>query len=367
MSMPYAERLAVVRASFRARAITAAVITHPANIQYLCGFTGSSAVLLITPDHAGLLADARYRLVAQQLTDWTLHEVSPAQPVLTLLAELLLAHAVIAVGIEAQQLTVAQYDRLSAELARLAAEADPPITYPTLIRPQRDLVEQVRLCKHPAEVAMIQHAAAITDAALAAVLPTLHPEQTEREVAWRLEVALRDHGADAPAFPIIVAAGRNAAIPHHQAGDTPLGIGQPIIIDLGARLAGYHADLTRTIVLGEPDDTFQQVYATVLAAQQAAIAQVQVGMTGQQVDEIARAVLAAAALDDYFEHGLGHGVGLDIHEEPHLGRTAERSLQAGMVFSIEPGVYLPEWGGIRIEDLVLLGAEGGQVLSHAPK
>ncbi|NJL05856.1 MAG: aminopeptidase P family protein [Chloroflexaceae bacterium] len=367
MPLPYAERLAAVRSSFRSRAITAAIVTRPANVQYLTGFTGSSGVLMITPDHAGILTDARYRLAAQQLTDWTLHEASPTKPVLMLLAELLLAQAVIAVGIEAQHLTVAQHARLSAELTRLAAEANPPITYPTLIRPQGDLVEQVRQCKHPAEVAIIQQAAAITDAALAAVLPTLHPEQTEREAAWRLEVALREHGADAPAFPIIVAAGRNAAIPHHQPGDTPLGTGQPIIIDMGARWAGYHADLTRTIVLGEPDDTFQQLYATVLAAQQAAIAQVQVGVTGKQVDEVARAVLAAAALDDYFEHGLGHGVGLDIHEEPHLGRTAECILQAGMIFSIEPGVYLPEWGGIRIEDLVLLHEDGSVMLSHAPK
>ncbi len=367
MTMPYAERLAAVRASFRSRAITAAIVTRPANVRYLTGFTGSSGVLMITPDHAGILTDARYRLVAQQLTDWTLHEVTPAKPVLTLLAELLLAHAVIAVGIEAQHLTVAQYDRLNAELTRLAAEADPPIAYPTLIRPQRDLVEQVRQCKGPAEVAIIQQAAAITDAALAAVLPTLHPEQTEREVAWRLEVALHEHGADAPAFPIIVAAGRNAAIPHYRSGDTPLGTGQPIIIDLGARWAGYHADLTRTVVLGEPDETFHQLYAAVLAAQQAAIAQVQVGMTGKQVDEVARAVLAAAALESYFEHGLGHGVGLDIHEEPYLGRTTECILQPGMVFSIEPGVYLPEWGGIRIEDLILLHEDGCVTLSHAPK
>jgi Xaa-Pro aminopeptidase len=164
-----------------------------------------------------------------------------------------------------------------------------------------------------------------------------------------------------------VAAGRNAAKPHAEPDDTPLGNGQPIIIDMGARYQGYHADLTRTIVLGEPDERFQQIYHIVLEAQQRAIAGLCAGMTGAEGDALARDHIAAAGYGEAFGHSLGHGVGLDIHEGPVLRRTSEQTLQAGSVFSVEPGIYLEEWGGVRIEDLALLREDGCEVLSRAPK
>lgn len=358
-------RLDAIRAAFAEHEISALVISSSENCRYLSGFTGSNGMLLITPTHAGILTDFRYReQVARQAPDWTLHEMSAEKPLLRLLAELLVQQQVPVVGFEAQHTTVAQHTRLCELLAEVAADAG--ATEP-LLAPVSGLAEKLREQKHSTELALLRQAIAITDAALAAVLPTLQPSDTERQVAWRLEVAMRERGAEQVSFSIIVAAGRNAALPHYGTGDASLGTGQPIIIDMGARVAGYHADLTRTVVLGEPDARFQQVYAAVLAAQQAAITQIRAGIKGSDADALARAVLADAGLDEYFGHGLGHGVGLQIHESPRLGRSSEQELQAGMVFSVEPGVYLPDWGGVRIEDLVLLTDDGCTVLSQSPK
>ncbi len=358
-------RLDAIRATFAEHEISALLISSTENRRYLSGFTGSNGMLLISKTYAGILTDFRYReQVARQAPDWTLHEMPPDKSLLRLLAELLIHLNLPMVGFEAQQITVAQHTRLRALLDEVADETG--IAAPVLV-PLDELVETLRERKHPTEVALLQQAIAITDAALAAVLPTLQPDDTERQVAWRLEVAMRERGAEQVSFPIIVAAGRNAALPHYSTGDAPLGMGQPIIIDMGARVAGYHADLTRTVVLGEPDERFRQVYATVLAAQHAAITQIRAGMTSSDADALARAVLADARLDDYFGHGLGHGVGLQIHESPRLMRSSQQELQVGMVFSVEPGVYLPDWGGVRIEDLVLLTDDGCTVLSQSPK
>jgi len=185
-----------------------------------------------------------------------------------------------------------------------------------------------------------------------------------------LEVAMRVGGAEAVAFPIIVAAGPNGAQPHASAGDTPLGSGRPIVIDMGARVDGYHADLTRTIVLGEPDARFRELYAIVRDAQARTIAGLRPGLPAHEADALARDYIAAAGYGEHFGHGLGHGVGLNIHEGPSLRRSATGSsapLRPGMVTSVEPGIYLEGWGGIRIEDLVLITEGGCEVLSQAPK
>jgi Xaa-Pro aminopeptidase len=216
-------------------------------------------------------------------------------------------------------------------------------------------------------LALLQRAIAISDDAFAAILPLLHPSMRERDVAWELEKAMRERGADAISFEIIVAAGPNGAQPHARAGDEQLGTGRPIVIDFGAQYAGYHADCTRTIVLGEPDEQFRTIYNTVLRAQEAAIAAIRPGMTSVEADATAREVIKEAGYGDEFGHGLGHGVGLDVHEGPRLSFLGKDTLPAGAVFSIEPGIYLPGWGGVRIEDLALLTEDGPQVLSQAIK
>ena len=192
---------------------------------------------------------------------------------------------------------------------------------------------------------------------------------TERELAWIIESTMRTHGAEATAFELIVCGGPNSARPHARATDRPLQPGEPIIIDMGARVAGYCADLTRTFCLGQPadPDRFWEVYHTVLRAQVAAETALRPGLTGQQGDAVARDLIAAAGYGEYFGHGLGHGVGLAIHEEPRLSRIHAAPLMAGAVLTVEPGIYLPGWGGVRIEDVVLVTEKGVEVLTQAPK
>jgi Xaa-Pro aminopeptidase len=182
-----------------------------------------------------------------------------------------------------------------------------------------------------------------------------------------LEVAMRERGAEGISFPIIVAAGHKSAMPHAEPGDEPLGSGQPVVIDMGARYAGYHADLTRTVVLGTPDERFWNIYAIVLDAQQHAIRELRPGLSGLDADALARSKIEAAGFGDAFGHSLGHGVGLYIHEGPTLSQSSKHTLRAGNIFSVEPGIYLDDWGGIRIEDLALLHEHGCEVLSQAPK
>jgi Xaa-Pro aminopeptidase len=229
------------------------------------------------------------------------------------------------------------------------------------------VVEELRVAKDAGELGALERAIAITDNAFAAVRSLLRPAMRECEVAWELEKAMREHGAEAIAFPIIVGAGPNGALPHAHPGEAQLGIGRPIVMDFGARVDGYHADMTRTVVLGEAGEQFAKVYRIVLEAQQAAAAYIRAGMAGREADAFARDRIVTGGFGDYFGHGLGHGVGLAIHEGPWLRVDDEQALPAAAVFSIEPGIYLPGWGGVRIEDLVVLGGDGARTLTHASK
>jgi len=244
---------------------------------------------------------------------------------------------------------------------------------PVELESAEGVVEALREVKDAAELATLRRAVAITDAAIGEVIPRLRPEMSERQAAWMLEVAMRERGADGLSFPIIVAAGPNSALPHAQPGDGPLGEGRPIVIDMGALVDGYHADMTRTVCLGQPDAKFQEIYPIVLEAQRCALEGLRPGLRCNAVDALAREHIAAAGYGDSFSHGLGHGVGLEIHEGPSLRRAApgkEQSgprLQAGNVTSVEPGIYLEGWGGVRIEDLALITEGGCEVLSQAAK
>lgn len=356
-------RLQQLRAVLAERALPAILLTAPTSRRYISGFTGSAGALLITSEVALLLTDARYTLRAiVEAPNFTVREVRAAtQPLPKLVAELTAELGVNRLGFEAAAMTVAEYQQFANALGETVE----------LVATEQ-VVEDLRVVKDAGEIERLRRAAAITDAALAAVMPVLSPDMTEREAAWRIEVALHDLGAEGPSFPIIVAAGRNSARPHHTPGNDRLGAGQPIIIDMGARFDGYHADLTRTITLGEPDDTFRAVYAATLAAQQAAIRALRPGLPWSEPDRVARQVIEEAGYAHGIAHSLGHGVGLVIHEAPWLRITAPDMppappLQAGMVSSVEPGIYLPEWGGVRIEDLVLITDDGCEVLSHAAK
>lgn len=356
------QRLGDLRARMRAAQLDAVLITHPFNRFYLSGYSAEDALpnesagcLLITGDAAYLITSGTNENQARaQATDFQV--VRRTGPVTDALKPLLEQHRVGRLGFEQEAIVVAAYRRLEEAVAGQIE-----------LVPVGELASEQRLVKSVEELALIERAVAITDAAFEAVAATMRPDQTERAVAWALEDAMRRGGADAVAFPTIVAAGTNGAFAHHHAGDTPLGAGLPITIDMGARVGGYNADLTRTVILGEPTDRAREVYRTVLRALEAAEAGTRAGMTGKEADALARETIAAAGYGDYFGHGLGHGVGIAVHEEPGAGPNFETPLVAGSTLTIEPGIYIPDWGGARIEDLVVIEADGVRVLSKAKK
>ena len=207
----------------------------------------------------------------------------------------------------------------------------------------------------------------LAEAAFDAIAPELGPGITEKELAWSLEQAMRQMGAEAVAFPPIVASGPNAALPHAVPTDRTLKEGEPILFDWGARLNGYCSDISRTLVLGKPDKTFKKIYQTVLDAQRKAVGLIKPGISTQEVDKIARDHIADMGYGDYFGHGLGHGVGLATHERPHLSPIRPTTLEAGMVTTVEPGIYIPGWGGVRLENMVVANVDGANVLNTTPQ
>lgn len=362
------ERVSALRSQLHERKLDALLVSSATNRRYLSGFTGSAGVLLIGPDSACIFSDFRYRAqIAREAPNFTADEYDNSTTTLNdLIAKAATTYGFGRIGFEAGIVSVIEHTRLAARLHALADNA------PSLV-PVEGVVERLRAVKDAAEIATLRRAIALTDATLGAVLPHLHPTMSERQAAWLIEREMRERGAEAVAFTIIVAAGRNAALPHARPGDDPLGEGQPIVIDMGARVDGYHADMTRTIALGTPDERFRTIYAIVLEAQRRAITGIRPGMYAWEADALARDHITAAGYGETFGHGLGHGVGLDIHELPSVrravpGKEAEGPrLQAGSIFSLEPGIYLADWGGVRIEDLVLLHAHGCEVLSQTPK
>lgn len=353
-------RLERLRERLTTQQLDGLLVTSAANRRYLSGFTGSAGALLVTGEHAVLLSDGRYAIQGpQEAPAFEFVLLSDDAPLSKQLAELVNQQRIQRLGFEANDLNVAQYTKLQLDLQKAEVQSTWVAT--------EHLVEGLREVKDDDEIATLRRAIAITDDALAAVRPMLRPAMREREVAWELEKAMRERGAEAMAFEVIVASGDNGSRPHARASDTQLGVGRPIVLDFGARLAGYHADMTRTIILGEADQQFWQVYNTVLQALETATAGARVGMTGALVDARARDVIATAGYGEAFGHGLGHGVGLQVHEGPAVRRLSQAILPAGAIFSVEPGIYLPGWGGVRIEDLVLLTGRGAETLTQSPK
>lgn len=352
------KRVSALRELMQERDLEALLVTTPTNRAYLSGFNGSAGTLLITQKAALLFTDFRYRTqVAKTSPDFELRETSLEAPLDKRIAEALGELRVHCVAFESAHMTVAQHARL--------LETTKDLSVGWIGR--SGIVEQLREQKDVEEQAMLRRAIAITDEALAAVRSTMRPDMSEREVAWQLELAMRERGADGLSFPIIVAAGPNGASPHARASDELLGVGRPIVIDCGALLKGYHADMTRTFILGEPDEQFNKIFDLVRTAQQMAKTAVRAGAICKEVDAIARDFFSEQGYGiDYFGHSLGHGVGLNIHEGPSISSRSERPLPVGAITSVEPGLYLPEWGGVRIEDLVLVGPDGCEQLTQSP-
>jgi Xaa-Pro aminopeptidase len=348
-------RLHKLREAVCERDLDGVLITDPHNRRYISGFTGSAGSLLITQERAILMVDFRYyERAAREAPDWEQARVA-SRPEDTLV-EMLDDVDVRRLGIESDHLTVSHYHKLGERL--------PDVSFV----PLEKLVQPLRAVKDRAEVTAIRAAVACADGAWAHLCQVIHPGMTEAEVSWTLESHMRQHGATATSFSIIVGSGPNGAMPHATSTDRVIATGEPIVIDFGAVVDGYCSDITRTISLGQADDRFLEIWRLVLEAQQRVETQLCPGMNGCEADAIARELFAEAGHGDAFGHGLGHGVGLAIHEAPFMGRLAEDTvLQPGMVITVEPGLYFPEWGGVRIEDIVYLGEDGTEVLTQAPK
>ncbi len=338
-----------VQARLDGARVDALLVTDLVNVRYLSNFTGTSGLCVIGPDLRRFATDFRYLERAAAEVEGFDRERSPT--------ELLAALADgwppggLRLGFEDHKLSVRQHVRLR-ELVPDRVE----------LVAAGGLVEAERAVKEDAELAAIMAAAGLADAALADVIVPGLAGRTEREVAVAFEDAVRARGA-APAFPTIVAAGANGASPHATPGDAAIAPGVLVTIDFGAQLDGYNSDCTRTYASGAVGEDLRAIYELVLRAQVAALDAVRPGPEGREVDAVAREVIVAGGHGEHFGHGLGHGLGLEVHEAPRLGTTGTDALQAGNVVTVEPGVYVPGLGGVRIEDLVVVTADGSRVLS----
>ena len=327
------------------------LVTHLPNIRYLTGFSGSAALLLVRSDTTTLITDFRYAVQAPAEAGEAAEVEVDQRSVWERLGRVLANTPVGALGLEAHALTLRDAERV-AGLGR------------SRLVPTVDLVERLRAIKSPEEVAAIRAAADLAQAALAEVLPTIRVGQTELEIAAALEAALRRRGSEWHPFPTIVASGPRAALPHARTSGRTIAAGDWLLLDFGAQVAGYCADLTRTIVVGARADERQRtVYDLVRAAQRRALEHLRAGMPGREGDALAREVIATRGFGEAFGHSLGHGLGLEVHEAPRLAPTAEAALPLHAVVTVEPGVYLPGWGGVRLEDDVHLGPDGADILS----
>ena len=353
------ERVEGLVAQFPEKDLDGVLISAPENRRFLSGFSGSAGYLFITKDNAVLVTDSRYTEQAgNQSPDFEVKQVKGGWG---WLVDELKASGAKKVGFESQDMSVSSYNGLID-----AIKGDSSLGGVSLI-PAPGLAENQRIIKDQEELVALQKAIDASDLAMDQVCPAITPGMTEKEVAWKMEMAMRDFGADTISFDTIVAAGPNGAMAHHQPSDYVIKHGDPIVIDMGAKVGGYCSDLSRSIAVGEADETFKKIYDIVLGAQLTAINTVKVGMTGEECDSLSRDVIAEAGYGDNFGHSLGHGVGLFIHENPRVGPRSPDILEVNTVFTVEPGIYLTGWGGIRIEDIVILREDGAVPLSKATK
>lgn len=346
------ERIERARKRLKELGFDALVVASPVNRRYLSGFTGTAGTLVVGLEDVELLTDFRYtEQAAMQTSGIRVVEVADPLEGLARALERLKARRV---AYEADHLTV---KALREWEERIPVDWGPVVA----------LVEALRGPKEPGEIERIEAAVALADRAFEYICSRLKG-RTEREVALDLEFFMRSEGAERIAFPSIVASGENGSLPHAVPTDRVISDGDLVTLDFGAVVDGYCSDMTRTVVVGKPDSRQKEIYSLVLEAQERGVQATRAGRLGKEVDAEARRVIEAAGYGDRFGHGLGHGVGLEIHEEfPRLSKRGEVRLEPGMVTSVEPGIYIPGWGGVRIEDLVVVEEEGCRVLTRSTK
>ena len=345
-------RLRALRKAMRREGLSAFAVTNRKNVRYLTGFTGSAGACLISAGSAVFITDFRYRSQAAKQVPPDFRRAEHASPVQGIAKELKRTRAK-ALAFEEAHLTHGVFRQLRKLIKGVR------------LKPVSGLVEALRLCKDPGEVRMLKRGARVNGDALGEVAVSIRPGRAESDVALDLETAMRRRGASGASFDTIVASGPRSALPHGIASSRKLKKGDLITIDFGAVMSGYHADTTRVFSLGRPTPKGEKIYEIVLEAQMTALEAVKPGVSCGDVDRAARDVISGYGYGEAFGHGTGHGVGLDIHEAPRLGPGVKEELRPGMVVTVEPGIYLPRWGGVRIEDMVLVTERGKEVLTRS--
>ena len=356
MSDQRSRRIAALADGLTAAHMDGLLVSSAANVRYLTGFSGSSALLFVTARDVLLITDFRYQTQARdEVGDVARVVIEPQSLWAGLWSRIAEMPYVQTAGFESTHLVHRDFQRLLDAGGRWQW------------RPTIDLVEVLRERKDAGEIALIEDAVRVAERALEHTVGRIRVGMTELEVAGILEAALRQEGSDGFAFPSIVASGPNAALPHARPGARTIATGDFLLIDFGARVGGYCSDVTRTFVLGRATDEQRELYDVVRSANERAVKSVRPGMTGRDADGVARGYIEDRGFGDLFGHSLGHGIGLEVHEAPRLARTADAPLVEGAVVTVEPGVYRPGWGGVRIEDDVHLGPQGAQVLTRFPR
>jgi len=355
--MNYALRIEALQQQLQRATLDAYVLinvegSERANVCYLSGFRGTFATIIVTQDRALFLTDSRYfERVKDALDPFEVCLVKQEADMLQRVKDLDAQR----VGINANTLSVSRFNKLQNALEGVDVVA------------AEDLTASLRERKDAEEIERITRAQRLTDQTFAHILERLKPGMSEAEVAWDMETFMRQNGSDGLAFPIMVASGPHSALPHHETGQRLIQPHEFVLFDFGAKWEGYCADMTRTVCVGKPSEEQTKVYHTVLEAQQAALDAIHAGAQGQEVDRAARSLIEGAGYGDRFGHGTGHGVGLDVHEGPRLSPLAKSTLEHNAVVTVEPGIYVPGWGGVRIEDFGVVTPEGIDNLTRSPK
>jgi len=323
------------------------------NIRYLCGFTGSEGVLLVTKQERYFLSDFRYAAQAQKELRGAIF--NRYRQKIEGLAKLLKKLRIKRLGFEARAMNYEDFSLLHAKLPRLS------------LTPLVKEISRLRALKSPEEVGKIRQAVQIASASFKSILPKLKSGSKEKSISAMMEMQIIRRGGQRSAFPTIVASGPRAALPHGLASEKVLQKGEMVVIDFGACWDGYHSDETKTIILGEPTKRLRKIYELVHRAQEKAIKIIRPGVSLKKIDQAARETIARAGYGKFFGHGTGHGLGLAVHEEPRISSRATGVAEEGMVFTVEPGIYIPGWGGVRLEDLILVTSTGWEKLTFLPK
>lgn len=349
-----AARLARLREAMAAADLPALAITNIDNLRYLSGFTGSAGLGLITHQQAWFLADPRY--ITQATRECSHFQVVPCNNgFVEALAPMVKDSGLRVLGFEKRHITFAGYEELRDAMTEVR------------LRPVVDLVEDLRLVKDDAEIQAIRAACQIADATFSYALTVIRPGMSERELALEIDWHMRKLGATKEGFDSIVAAGPNSAMPHAHPSDRPLAAGDFLVMDFGALVNGYNSDITRTVCVGKADERHREVYEVVRQAQEIGVEALRPGVRGADVDKASRDYIESRGYGDRFGHGLGHGLGRQVHDAGALNKKSTLELKPGMVFTVEPGIYIEGWGGVRIEDDVLVTESGSERLTTSPR